>query len=308
MTDRAEPRVAVVGAASQIGAALLPRLADQGYQVIRIGRSAVEPVDASDDVVHVFDSQRGCFDHFLAPVQAVISLAPLPAIGLVLKMAHALGASRLIAFGSTGRFSKANSTSALERDFVREQEQAERILGEAGRMGGIRWTLFRPTMIYGADMDQTVSFILSIVEKFGFFPLPRGANGMRQPVHVDDLAAACVAVLGLERTFGRAYDLGGGETMSYPQLVRRIFSAAQKKPRILPLPVSLFYGLVALARALPNHAFVRMEMVDRMFLDLTADNGPASRDFGYRPRAFLLEKRALTRPVPRPTGTPGETP
>ena len=94
--------------------------------------------------------------------------------------------------------------------------------------------------------------------------------------------------------------------MGYPQLVRRIFSAAQKKPRILPLPASLFYGLVALARVFPSHAFVRMEMVDRMFLDLTADNGPAASDFGYRPRAFLLEKQAMTRPVPRPTGARGK--
>ena len=104
-------RVAVVGAASQIGNALLPRLAAQGLVASRVGRATAG--DPADGVTHVFDIQRGCFQPELASADAVISLAPLPTIGVVLRMARALGARRVIAFGSTGRFSKLDSTSGV---------------------------------------------------------------------------------------------------------------------------------------------------------------------------------------------------
>lgn len=278
-------RVAVVGAASQIGVALLPRLRGQEIEVLSIGRTARgEGVNR----VYRFDPEQGCFDGALTPVHAVISLAPLPAIGEVLDMVASLGATRLIAFGSVSRFSKANSTSAIEREFVREQVQAEHVLRERANQAGVNWTLFRPSMIYGADLDLNVSFIKSTIVKYGVFPIPWGARGLRQPVHVEDLAAACVAVLDCERTFGRAYDLGGGETVAYPELVRRVFCSADKTPRILPVPLSLFYLLIALARLRSGNSFLRKEMADRMFSDLTVDNTPAAADFGFQPRAFSI--------------------
>lgn len=272
-------RIAVVGAASQIGQVLLPRLAAQGMTVYPIGRG-------SSGATHVFDEQRGCFTPPLESADAVISLAPLPAIASVLQMAASLGAKRVIAFGSTGKFSKVGSTSALEQDFVVQQEQAEQLFSSQCEAAGINWTLFRPTMIYGADADLNVAFIKSVVKKFGFFPMPLGARGLRQPVHVDDLAAACVSALDCKPTFNRAYNLGGGERLPFPELVRRIFHAEGKRAIMLPVPVSLYFLLIAAAKRFPRAAFVRREMVERMFQDLVADNQPAIDDFAYRPRAF----------------------
>ena len=282
-------RVALVGANSQIGQALLPRLAAAGVSSCRIGR---EPAPNGADPVYVFDEQRACFNPSLDGADAVISLAPLPIIGTVLKMVEVLGAKRVIAFGSTGRFSKVGSSSALERDFVLQQERAEDVYSSHSEAAGIAWTLFRPTMIYGADADQSVSFIKSMVARFGFFPMPWGARGLRQPVHVDDLAAACVSVLECERSFGGAYNLGGGEVLSFPDLVRHVFHAAGKRPVLLPVPRALYFLMIAVVRKLPMAAFVRDEMVTRMFQDLTADNRPAFNDFDYCPRPFIINRSA----------------
>ena len=268
-------RVAVVGAASQIGQALLPRLAAKRIPVLRIGREDAGLEAESAD--------------------AVISLAPLPAIAAVLKKAEVLGAKRVIAFGSTGRFSKRGSSSAIERDFVAQQEHAESLFSSQSNAAGIAWTLFRPTMIYGADADQNVTFIKAMVARFGFFPVPWGAKGLRQPVHVGDLADACVSALECGRTFGRAYDLGGGEVLSFPERVRRISLAAGKRPVLLPVPMALYYLVVAAAKRYPATAFVREEMVERMFQDLTADNLPAFDAFGYSPRRFSPEQSVAIR-------------
>lgn len=293
MAESRSERVAVVGASSQIGQALLPRLTSAGYLAYRIGR---EDRGAADGIsTHVFDELSGSFVPSLGSADAVISLAPLPSIDIVVKMAQALGAKRIIAFGSTGRFSKIGSNSAIEQDFVAQQERAEtRFSAWCGELG-IGWTLFRPTMIYGANADQNVSFIKSMISKFGFFPIPVGANGLRQPVHVDDLAYSCVSALGHEATSNKAYNLGGGEVLSFPVLVKRIFEAEGKRAILIPIPMLLFSLLISIAKKFPKAAFVRKEMVERMFQDLTADNQAAMDDFGYAPRPFCLKKKMPNR-------------
>lgn len=281
-------RVAVVGARSQIGHFLLPRLRAAGYDPCSIGRAAAPP---NEDFIHVFDPQRAAFVPPLAAVDAVISLAPLPTIDQVLRMASVLHARRVIAFGSTGTHTKADSSSPVEQDFVEQQLAAERRLRELSQTLDIAWTLFRPTMIYGLESDQNVAVIRTIVRRLHFFPLPRGARGQRQPVHADDLAAACVAALTAPATHNRAYDLGGGERLDYEDLVRRVFAAQGKRPIIFRIPRAAFDMLVAIAKHIPSLGFVRKEMVDRMYRDLIADNGPASADFGYAPRPFILDHR-----------------
>lgn len=286
-------RIVIVGASSQIGRALVPRLASAGHQVSCVGRENRDAIDGG--TTHVFDESRGSFVPHLEPADAVISLAPLPTVELVMTMAQALEAKRIIVFGSTGVFSKRGSTSAIEQDFVAQQERAEALLSARCGELGIGWTLFRPTMIYGADADLNVSFIRAMISRFGVFPIPTGASGLRQPVHVDDLAGACVAALGRETTLNKAYNLGGGEVLGFPALIRRIFGAEGRKPVLVPVPVALYRLLIAVAKRFPKAAFVREEMVERMFRDLTVDNQAATDDFGYAPRRFCPQVKTQSR-------------
>ncbi len=286
-------KIAVVGASSQIGRALLPRLVLAGYEVSRIGRKYKD--EAEGIATHVFDDLSGRFSPSLGSAAAVISLAPLPTIDTVVKMARALDAQRIIAFGSTGRFSKLGSTSVIEQDFVTQQENAEALFFGSCEAAGIGWTLFRPTMIYGAGTDLNVSFIAEMSRRFGFFPIPIGATGLRQPVHVNDLADACVSALSYETTVNRAYNLGGGEVLMFSDLARRILLEAGRLPILVPIPKSLFVLLVSILRRFPRASFLRREMVDRMFQDLTVDNQPAIDDFGYSPQLFSLQQSPLNR-------------
>jgi nucleoside-diphosphate-sugar epimerase len=272
-------RVAVVGAGSQIGPSLIRRLAASGRTVLPIAR-------ISTPAAYIFDKASGTFSPRLDHADALISLAPLPVISDVVEMAKALKARRIIAFGSTGRFSKERSTSSLERDFASQQASAELAMAYYCAEANIYWTLFRPTMIYGAGMDQSVTFIAATTRRFGFFPVPMGARGLRQPVHVDDLAAACISALDRDITWNRAYNLGGGERLSYHDMVKRVFAAQGLPSLLLPVPYPLLRIAVALAGRLPKLNFIRREMVDRMFEDLVTDNHPASEDFGFLPRIF----------------------
>jgi hypothetical protein len=278
------PSIAIVGAASPIGQFLIKRCRDYAIVFHAIGRHARR---CEDDRVHSFDERSGRFDPPIRAAGAVITCAPLPTIDRVMQMADCLNASRVLAFGSTGRFSKSTSSTRVERDFVSQQIEAEQRYEARSRQQGIAWTLFRPTMIYGAGSDLNVAFIGKFIRRFGFFPVPRGADGLRQPVHADDLASACLAALGCARTFGRPYNLGGGERLGYAEMVARIFGALHLRPRRVTIPFWAYKRLVQMIRTLPRFRYISPDMVDRMRVDLIADHSDAQRDFGYAPRPFF---------------------
>ncbi len=89
--------VAVVGASSKIGQALLPHLASAGYVAYRLGRENRNSFEGM--TTHIFNESNRSFSPHIDSIDAVISLAPLPMIKDVVKMAHSLGAKRIIAFG-----------------------------------------------------------------------------------------------------------------------------------------------------------------------------------------------------------------
>jgi nucleoside-diphosphate-sugar epimerase len=276
--------IAIVGATSSVGRFLIARFQTSGIAFHAIGRQT-RRIERCH--VHSFDASLRRFDPPIKEAGAVINCAPLPIIERVMDMADCLQAKRIIAFGSTGRFSKSVSSSAIEQDFVSQQIQAEHRFETLSRQRRIAWTLFRPTMIYGGGSDLNVAFIGNFIRKFGFFPVPRGASGLRQPVHADDLAGACLAALTCDRTFARAYNLGGGERLPYADLVARIFRALKKRPVIVPLPFFAFRLVVQAARKVPRYGFINPDMVDRTLVDLIADNSDAFSDFGYSPRRFF---------------------
>jgi len=137
-----------------------------------------------------------------------------------------------------------------------------------------------------AARDRTLTQIARLARRTGFFVLPRDANGLRQPVHVEDLADATLAVVDADAAAGRSYALPGGETLGYAPMVERVLTALQPPARLIRVPAPLFKVAVATA-----HAFGKMQglgdaAVARMREDLVFDAEAARRDFGYAPRGF----------------------
>jgi nucleoside-diphosphate-sugar epimerase len=157
----------------------------------------------------------------------------------------------------------------------------------AGAGGGGRGaSVLRPTLVYGRGRDSTLSRIAALAGRFDRFPLPRRANGLRQPVHVDDLAAAAFAVANAERLSQPAYDLPGGETLAYREMVRRVLDCLDPPAKLLELPLPLFKLLLAAAQAGGRAHGLADAALARMREDLVFDAEAAKRDFGYAPRGF----------------------
>jgi nucleoside-diphosphate-sugar epimerase len=142
----------------------------------------------------------------------------------------------------------------------------------------------RPTLIYAEGRDLNISPLAGLIRRFGFMPLVGGAPGLRQPVHAEDLAVGAIAAATSPAAVNKFYSLPGAETLSYREMIGRIFDGLRLPRRTISVPAFLWRAGFAVAKPLFPSANVAMGI--RMMKDMTFDSAPAIRDFGWNPRAF----------------------
>lgn len=288
MTNTAPHAVFLTGRTSTIGSLLLPLLLQRGLHVHALGRRPLAEEDRASGLAWSA-TDLAVPSQELPGVEAgaLIHTASLWLLPGWLEKFHARGVRRVIAFSSTSRFTKQASASPYELEVVNKLIAAEEhVMAECQRLG-MAWTIFRPTLIYGgAGGDRNVADIARLIRRFGFFPRFGQASGRRQPVNAHDLAMACVQSLAEPASYNKAYNLSGGETLAYADMVRRIFETLGRKPVLVPIPITAFRIAVWLARLHPRFAHLTPDMALRMQADLVFDHQDATRDFGYQPGRF----------------------
>ena len=281
----------VLGASSLVGRYLLPRLLQAHWKVQAWSRVRREGHDS------VQWHQLGAAAPEGSQVDSVphwICLAPAWTLPAHLALLEAAGARRVVVLSSTSRFTKASSGDAAEVAVAQQLIDAEVRVGEWAALREIECVILRPTLIYGGGLDKNVSEIARFIRRAGFFPVLGKASGLRQPVRADDVAAACVAALTAAQPLQGAYDISGGEALSYRCMVERIFAALGRPVRILPVPLWTLRAAVALIRILPRCRHWSSGMAERMNRDQAFDHGDAGRDLGYAPGPFRPTAEDLT--------------
>ena len=281
--------VVVTGATSLIGYFLLPKLLAADYSVVAISRNPEKekPLPAGSEWRSADISVATLSEE---PTYTLIHLAPLWLLPELLQRSSACLPERIIAFGSTSRISKAASSNEYERNIAEKLALAEDKIARLAEEHAIPWTIFRPTLIYGAGLDKNISTIARFVQRFGFFPLIGGATGKRMPVHAEDLAAACLSSMRREAGYNKMYNLSGGEMLSYREMVERIFDTLGKKPRYLHVPRWVLRWLLYTLSFVPKYSDLTPEMAGRMNDDLVFKASNAKSDFGFCPRNFSPTK------------------
>ena len=290
MPDAPTRTALVFGASGQIGEALLARLAGGGWQAFAVSRVPRPPAGGVTWLTGEFANVGGLPE----AVDVVFSTGPLDGFAQWYARGQ-VATRRVVAFGSTSLDTKQASADAYERDIVARLQAAERLVFDTASANGAAATVLRPTLVYGAGRDQTLARIAAMGRRMGFFVLPRGANGKRQPVHVDDLAHAALAVVDAPATHGKAYALPGGETLAYRDMVARTLAALDPPARLWEVPMPVFRTALWLARKAGMMRGLTDDAVARMREDLVFDASPAWRDFGYAPRPFEPDAKAVRR-------------
>jgi nucleoside-diphosphate-sugar epimerase len=266
--------VLVLGGSSQIGHFLLPRLRDGGERVLALSR---RPRPAQAGVEWLQGALPDAVPA-LPPLSAIISFGPLGALAEWLSRAPLSDAPRVIATSSMSAESKRESSVPAERDISRQLRDGEAALAAACARHGCAWTVLRPTLVYGAGLDKSLTPIARRAMRLRLFPLPAG-SGLRQPVHADDIAQAVLAALKCPAAAGRILPIGGGERLPAAEMFARVHRSLPRSTVPLPLPAWL---LRLGQRVLPP----LRGPLNRLDSDLVADNGELQRVLGIDPRPF----------------------
>lgn len=268
-----------MGARSLVGEFLLDRLTRTGRPWIAVSRGPGRS-QAGGRWLQA-DLLRG---PTLPPAGVAFVLLPIWLAPRVVPALADAGVRRLVALSSTSRFTKSASADAGERDVAARLARGEAELADGCAARGLAWTVLRPTLIYAEGRDGNVSRLARLIDRFGFFPVSGAASGLRQPVHADDVAQGLIQALDSAATKDRAFDLPGGETLAYREMLGRIFAGLGRPTRLVSLPPALWR--LALRASGPWLPGATAAMGTRMAEDLVFDPGPAREAFGWAPRAF----------------------
>lgn len=316
-------RVLLTGATGYVGGRLLPGLEARGLGLRCLARRPqvlTGRVGPGTEVVggDVFDGESlaramaGIHTayYLVHSMEAGPAYAELDnrAAELFGRCAHQAGVRRIIYLGGL-----ASTGEVLSRHLRSRLETGERLCAS-----GVPVVEFRASIVIGSG-SLSFEVIRSLVERLPIMVWPRWVRTLAQPIAIDDLVAYLLAALDLPDSDGsQVYEIGGGDTASYGELMREY--ARQRGLRRLMIPVpfltpglsSKWLGLVT-----PVYARVGRELIHGVRNPTIVRDARARQVFPIRPmdhRAAMA--RALAEPAqsswidarsvaPKVPGTPG---
>jgi len=286
-------KVLLTGASSQIGVFAIPRLIDAGFHVVALSRKGKpEGYPVYDQVEWLSEAESVKASE---SCQYLLSTGPMQLARKFLATGEQFQSA--VVFSSSSVETKLDSDDPVEREQIREILAQESELQFIAKERGLKLVIFRPTLIYGCGLDTNISRLAEWIRRFGILPINGKAAGLRQPVHADDLAEAAKSALLSKRDLPPVMHLCGGDTLSYFEMVSRIFPAVGKPTRILRLSQWLFVMFVKLAKIFVSGGSVNEEMVRRQQFDLVFDDSQARELLDYDPRPFVPQVGDFSLPL-----------
>lgn len=122
-----------------------------------------------------------------------------------------------------------------------------------------------------------------------------GGQGLRQPIHADDMTYAVVRASEHTDLSQSTYNIGGGERLSVKDMVRRAAAANGLGVFFVSVPLPLARAGLTTVSVFPQFRGIPKGSLERMRRDMVFDNNAAYRDFEFPPPPVPLSLR-VTRP------------
>lgn len=190
---------------------------------------------------------RSDFEHFQPSdaIEHVVCLGALDAFESWFKR-QSMRPLHVVALSSLSRFWKAQSPDPKERLLAASLAQSETALRAQCQARSCTLTLVRPSLIWGAGRDHSLTPLARSARRFRLLPMPNQKGGLRAPVHASDVATAVHSALTM-RCDG-AVHVEGAERLHARQVLKRI--ARSVGALALPIPGFAVQGALRVARML----------------------------------------------------------
>ncbi|WP_376697033.1 SDR family oxidoreductase [Wenzhouxiangella sp. EGI_FJ10305] len=270
--------ILLLGASGPVGRCFLDRTAGQNVRAIAISRR--DPARALSHVTWLqHDLERGPAD---VRAGTLVSFGPLA--HALSQVKQGIGLGRVVALSTAGTLFKKQSSDRAERRQIAALAQCEEALADTCRERDIVLTLLKPTMIYGGQLESEVGRTEEYVDRKSIMPF--AGRGLRAPVHADDLARLAVeCVISGPKSAG-SWLLAGGESLAYPDMLRRQAASEGRSVRLLRLPAWFMKLGTRAAHVVGRLRGIRPAMIERQAMDLVVDDTPARESLGWNPRPY----------------------
>ncbi len=270
-------KILVSGGTGLLGQGLLRLLREIGGHEVRCFVRWTSPVERLGGLELAYGDagDAGSMARALRGMDAFVHIAGIEYTPQVLEAMRRARVERLVVVSSTSAHSRF------------EFRSAPRLVNEALLVGsGLRWTVVRPSMIYGSELDHNVHKLLRFLDRSPVFPLFGSGENLWQPVYYEDLTRGLYAALTKQGTDGQIYDLPGPRPLAYLELVRTAADALGKSTRIVRIPAEPVRRALVVAESMGLALPVSSEQVLRLREDKAYPYEKAREELDYAPRAF----------------------
>jgi NADH dehydrogenase len=286
--------ILVTGSTGFVGRALLPRLAEGGFEVrclLRPSRRTPRlpkglPVQVA---LSTLDDERG-LRTALVGVDTLIHLAGAEWHGVrgdmfavdahgtraLVEAARGAGVSRILYLSHLGA-DRASGYPVLK---------AKGIAEEFIRQSGLTHTILRSSVLYGQE-DVFLNVIAALLKLGpGVFLMPGDGKVTLQPLWVEDLVTCLEWSLKDEVCLNQTVSLGGPEFVTFEQMVQTVMEVIGVQRWVVSAPPPLLRAGAGLLEQMLPRSPLTTRWLDYLAISRTCELSSVTRYFGLKPARF----------------------
>jgi nucleoside-diphosphate-sugar epimerase len=274
-------KIFVTGATGFTGSRVVPLLLKNGFEVRCLYRASSDrsPLDGLNVEWALGDvSDTQSLTSAMDGTDALVNIASLGFghANSIIRAAKDAGIKRAVFISTTAIFTQLNAPS-----------KKVRVAAElAIETSGLKYTILRPTMIYGSPRDRNMWRLIKFLRVSPIAPIFGDGKYLQQPIYVDDVAAAILGCLKSGVTIGKSYNIAGKHALTYNEVIDTIARAMNKRAWKLHVPSKPVVGLLKLFEKLHIPFPIKAEQVLRLNENKDFSYAEAQKDFGFSPLLF----------------------
>jgi nucleoside-diphosphate-sugar epimerase len=274
-------KVFLTGATGFTGSRVVPLLLKNGYEVRCLYRKTSDRSRLSSSEVEWVIGDLSNAESLSASMRGTDVLVNIASLGFghadsIVGAAQKAGIQRAIFISTTAIFTQLNAKS-----------KTVRVAAElAIETSGLKYTILRPTMIYGSPRDRNMWRLIRFMRYSPILPVFGDGKYLQQPIHVEDVAAAILGCLKSDKTIGKCYNIAGKYPLTYNEIVDTVARQLNKRVWKIRIPAKPVISMLGFFERLRIPFPIKAEQVLRLNESKDFSYADAQRDFGFDALSF----------------------
>jgi len=204
--------------------------------------------------------------------------------GSTFQTVHVEGSANLVAEARRADVRHFFYQSALGSDkaswsgYLKTKAEAEELV----RQSGLRYTIFRPSLIIG-PWDGFTKKLMEMLKLSPVIPIPGQGSAKFQPVYIKDWLKCIWKVIEDPEKYTGTFDIGGPEHLAYKEIVQTLSRSMGHIRPPVEVPMGLMkLGAAVFERLLPSPP-VTSDQLRLLEQDNICDLNAVEKHFGFRP-------------------------